>query len=104
MKKIFTLLLFSGIVSSSFAQFTDNQRRNDNSNDAAYGYNHRRNDNDREKSFYYFSRREMEMQMNEIKRNYNRKIGEVKDNWFIRPYRKHRLINELECRRDEEVK
>ena len=104
MKKTFTLLLFSCIVSASFAQFSDNQRRNDNANDAAYGNRDHRNYDYREKKFYYFSRNEMQMQMNEIRRVYERKIEEVQCNRFIRPYRKHRLINELECRRDEEIK
>jgi hypothetical protein len=102
MKKIFTLLVFSGILSVSFAQIADKQGRYDRGDDVAYG--HRRNDNDRGKNFYYFSRREMQSQMSEIRRIYDRRIQDVKANWSIRPYRKRRLINELECRRDEEIK
>lgn len=105
MKKIFTLLLFSGIVSVSFAQFADRQRRYDNGNETAYGKRHGWNDgNNREKKFYYFSRREMQAQINQINSDYECKIGDVKSNRFMRPYKKHRLINELERRRDEDIK
>jgi hypothetical protein len=104
MKKIFTLALFSCIVTVSFAQFADNHRRNDKGSDAAYGNRNNRNYDYREKKFNYFSRQEMQMEMNEINRNYNRKIEEVKCNLYMGSYRKRRLINELERRRDEEIK
>nr|AUN35682.1 hypothetical protein [uncultured bacterium] len=104
MKKIFTLLLTVSLVSSAFAQYSEKREGYENRNGAPNGYHRDWDGNDRyNKRHYNFSRREMEMQIADINREYENRICRVKDNWFMSPFRKQRIIKELESRRRDEI-
>ncbi|MEO8770098.1 MAG: hypothetical protein ABI402_08440 [Ferruginibacter sp.] len=110
MKKIFTLMLTVSLATVAFAQY-DNRQGNEKNNDVAYNNRRDRQDNDRYKDnnrsndrHYYFEKREMEKQIADINREYDRKICDVKDNRFMSSFRKQRTINELEDRRNFEIK
>lgn len=102
MKKIFTLFLFTAIVALSFAQNTASRQRYGDEND--FKRHDGWYDNGRDKGSYYFSRRDMQAEINEINRFYDQKTEAVKCNWYIRGGKKHRILNEIECKRDEEIK
>ena len=119
MKKIFTLMLTVSMATAAFAQY-DNRQGNERNNDVAYNnrrdggdndgykdYRHDRWDNDRYRDndrHYYFEKREMERKIADINREYDRKICAVNDDWCINPFRKQRMIKELENRRSCEIR
>lgn len=100
MKKIFTILLFTGISITSFAQFYESNDEFKKRNDVVFN---ERNDNMRRDN-YRFTKREIEFRIAEINREYAYKIHDVKNNWFMSRGKKQRLINELECERTEEIR
>lgn len=102
MKKIFTLLLAVGLVSMSFAQFPARQRGYENGNDVAD--NRGRNDDKRFNGHTSYHKKQMLRQIEAINEVYDRRIENVKSNWYMKRYRKQRLINELENKRREEIK
>jgi Ni/Co efflux regulator RcnB len=109
MKKIFTLMLTVSLATAAFAQY-DNRQGNERNNDITYNDRHENWGNDRYKDGdrhddrrNYFKKREMERQIADINREYDRKICNVKDDWFMNPFRKQRVIKELENRRKCEI-
>ncbi len=104
MKKIFTLLVSAFIVGSAFAQYDQgNQKGYGHGNDMVYNSNDswkHKKDHDS----YSFSKRERDMQIAQINREYDYKIEAVKNRYFMSRYRKERIINELQDQRKEEIR
>ena len=104
MKKIFTLLVTVCFITTAFAQRPGNRREYENGNDIAVNNRDARwqdhSFNDRHFNFY---KREMELKVADINALYERKISEVRCNWFMNRYRKQRYINELETRRSQDI-
>jgi len=104
MKKIFTLVFALGIVSLSFAQYSGNQKSYGHNNDVAYNDSHYKKDNGRFNDRSDYGKREMEMKIADINRNYDRKIQEVRSNWFMNRSKKERMIRTLEEQRKDEIR
>ncbi|MFT3908352.1 MAG: hypothetical protein QM737_02920 [Ferruginibacter sp.] len=104
MKKIFTLVLTVSLATAAFAQFPANREGNRNNNDVSYNDRWDRHDDNRfEKRGYYFKKREMERQIADINREYDQRICNVRDNWYMRAFKKQRIIRELEERRNCDI-
>jgi hypothetical protein len=59
---------------------------------------------DRHSRFYFFSKREREMQIAQINREYDYRINAVRTRYHMNWYKKERIIRELEEKRRDEVK
>jgi hypothetical protein len=113
MKKIFTLLFSTAMLSTAFAQYGQNKRDNDKSNDVYVatsnpGYDKHDNDFDKngkgfDRGTYVFTAKEKDMQIAQINREYAYKIQAVKNKFMISWFQKKRMINNLEAQRDEEI-
>ena len=106
MKKIFTLAVAVTIFTSTFAQYKDGGRRDDNYNkgkDASWNDNGYKKDNDRFNDSYSFSMRERDMQIAQINRDYDYKIREVKSRWFMPRFKKEEMIRVLNYQRQDEI-
>ncbi len=132
MKKIFTLLFTTAMLSSAFAQYGQkdqrDQRDNDKSNDVYItndnqGYNKYNNDYDRDdkgydrhdkgydrgydrgygRGMYVFTAREKNMQIAQIIRVYDYRIQSVKNRFAMSWFQKKHIINNLETQREEEI-
>ncbi len=105
MKKIFTLLFTTALLSTAFAQPGQRNKGNDKShdiyvagNDQGYGHD------DRGKhGIYFFSPRERDMEIAHINRDYSYKIQSVRNEFFMSRFQKGRLIRKLEAQRDTEI-
>jgi len=106
MKKIFTLLFTSAMLTSAFAQYDQKDDWNKNNKDDVYarGDRHRHDNDDRFNGGYYFTAREKEMQIAQICRDYDYKIQAVKNKFFMSWYEKRRQIEFLKDQRDREIK
>lgn len=104
MKKTFTILTIATLfTSAAFAQY--NGRHNDNGNGRdvvvintpgrGYGYDDRGGRDFRE--------REKNMQVARINHEYNERIEDVRNNFFMRWSKKQRIIESLQDRRDHEI-
>lgn len=114
MKKIFTLLVSTAMLSTAFAQYGQKDQRDKGRDDQVYASNSNR-DNDRydknygkdgrgyERGTYVFTLREKNMQIEQIYREYNYKIQSVKNKPFMAWFQKKRMINNLEAQRDAEI-
>lgn len=104
MKKIFTLLISTAMLSTAFAQYGQQNRTRDNdvyaSNDN-HGYD--KHDNDF-RGRYIFTPRERDMQLSQINREYSYKIQAVKNKPYMGWFQKKRIINNLEEQRDGEIR
>ncbi|MFM6926266.1 MAG: hypothetical protein ACKOU7_12245 [Ferruginibacter sp.] len=114
MKKIFTLLVSTAMLSTAFAQYGQRDQRNRENNDQVYaantGRDYDRHDNSYgkdgrryERRTYVFTFREKNMQIDQIYREYNYRIESVKNKPFMSWYQKRRLVNNLEAQRDAEI-
>jgi hypothetical protein len=114
MKKIFTLLFSTAMLTTAFAQYGQKgQHNNDKSNDVYVANTHQGYDkNDRgfdkpgkdyDRGAYIFTAREKDMQIAQINREYAYKIQSVKSKFGMGWFQKKRIINNLEAQRDEET-
>jgi hypothetical protein len=108
MKKIFTLLITTAMLSTAFAQYGQknqrDQRDRSRDNDVYASNNNRGNDhNGKGYGTYVFTAREKNMQIDQINREYGYRIQSVKNKPFMAWYQKKRLINNLEAQRDAEI-
>lgn len=109
MKKMFTLLVATAMLSTAFAQYDQKDQRDqkgyDNRRDVVINEgNHRYEKNDDwNKGGYYFSAREKEMQIVQINRAFDCKIQSVKSQFFMSRYQKIRQVRFLEEQRDREI-
>ena len=116
MKKMFTLLFASAMLSTAFAQNDQRHQRdwnkendvykpNDNrcydkQDNGNYGYGkHGNGHNDR----YVFTARDRDMQIERINRNYDYKIRSIRNQYFMNRYQRIRQIRFLEEQRDNEI-
>lgn len=105
MKKIFTLLFATALLSTAFAQPGQRNRGNDKSNDIYVagnnqGYGH---DNHGIHGTYFFSPRERDMEIAHINRDYNYRIQAVHNQFFMSRYQKRLQIRKLDAQRDTEI-
>lgn len=117
MKKIFTLLFSIAMLSTAFAQYGQNGRRD--KHDDVYvsngnpGYD-KDYDRDRKEDYdldckghgrggYIFNAREKDMQIAQINREYAFRIQSVKNKYVMSWYQKKRIIINLDDQRDEEI-
>ncbi len=112
MKKIFTLLFATAMLSTAFAQYGQKDRTKENdvyvSNDNR-GFDKHDNDFDRNdkgygRGAYIFTAREKDMQIAQINREYAYKIQSVKNKPFMSWFQKKRIINNLEEQRENEIR
>lgn len=112
MKKIFTLLFSTALLSTAFAQYGQKDQK-DNGRDvyaSNAGRDNDRHDNDfgkggrgYERGTYVFTLREKNMQIEQIYREYNYKIQSVKNKPFMAWFQKKRMIDNLEAQRAAEI-
>ena len=109
MKKTSTLLAIMFLFAPAlFAQYNgnhqnDNEYDNNNPCDFTINNTERRNGyNDRGGRNYY--ERKREIQVAQINRNYNYRIQDVRNNFFMSHYKKQRIIEALQYQRDEEIR
>ena len=101
MKKIFTFLFATAMVTTAFAQYDPKDEWDNNKGD---GYakdgrsNHDKYD-DRFKGGYYFTPVERDMQIGQINREYDYKIRSVKTRYFMGRYQMMRQVKYLEDQR-----
>lgn len=100
MKKIFTLIFATAMLSTAFAQYGQRDDRDRGRNDDVYASNKGYG-----KSYgtYVFTAREKNMQIEQIYRDYNYKIQSVKNKPFMGWFQKKRVISNLEAQRDAEI-
>lgn len=111
MKKIFTLLFSTALLSSAFAQYGQKgQRDNDKSNDVYvantshdYDKGFAKPGKGYDKGAYIFTVREKDMEIAQINREYAFKIQSVKNKFAMSWFQKKRMINNLEEQRDSEI-
>ena len=104
MKKIFTLLVSTVMLSTAFAQYGQRDRSKDND---MYVKNDNRGFNKHNKDVwggYYFTPKERDMQIAQINREYSYKIQAVKNKPFMGLFQKKRAINNLEEQREGEIR
>ncbi len=109
MKKIFTLLFATAMLSTAFAQYGQKgqgnrggDKHNDvyNSSNNGYGNDHHNNDYN---GGFYFSPFERDRQIEQIRHQYDHRIREIQRRGFMSWYQKRHFINDLENRRDDEI-
>lgn len=104
MKKIFTLLFATAMLSTAFAQY--GQKGQGNKGNDVYASNDNRGFDKYDKGSYgayIFTAREKDMEIARINREYDYKIRSVRAKLFISWFHKKRLINNLELQRDNEI-
>ncbi len=102
MKKTFTLLLFICLGTTLFAQSPQERNGNRRGNDVAY--NDRKDWNNHHNDRRYASMKQrMQEEIDAVNLHYDRKIRSVNNNWFMNPFRKKRIISDLECKRKEDI-
>ncbi|HQW84674.1 MAG TPA: hypothetical protein PK987_09445 [Ferruginibacter sp.] len=101
MKKIFTLLFSTAILSTAFAQYGSNSNQHWDRDNDVYANNVYRNHNNNDR--YFFTPRERDFQIAQINREYDYKIRSVKNQFFMGWFQKKRHINYLENKRNSEI-
>ncbi|MFN8243282.1 MAG: hypothetical protein U0X40_04425 [Ferruginibacter sp.] len=106
MKKMFTLLVTLTVMTTAFAQYDrGNQPGYGNgSRDAVYnkrdGYGR---DNDRFFDRDAYNKRQMMMEIDQINREYDHKIHEVNEKFFMPRFKKEQISWRLEQQRKQEI-
>jgi hypothetical protein len=103
MKKIFILLVCSASSIAATAEYGpgfDKQPRNER--DVVFNADRRpgRNNN----ADYFNRKREMDMQVERINREYDRRVDAVHNRWFMNRAKRERTIYMLEQQRREEIR
>jgi uncharacterized protein YxeA len=106
MKKIIAMLVAVMMITAVSAQYRTNEQQgwdNDREKDVVTG-NGRYKNNDNRYGGYTFTAREMEMQIFRINREYDRRIQDVKNKFFMSRYKKEHAIMRLEAQRRDEIR
>ncbi|MEP7238365.1 MAG: hypothetical protein ABI685_10885 [Ferruginibacter sp.] len=108
MKKIFTLLFTTAMLSTAFAQYGQKDQRDRGKENDVYVSNDNRGFDKNDKGYgyggYVFTAKEKNMQIEQISREYAYKIQSVKNKPFMSWFQKKRTINNLEAQRDAEIR
>jgi len=115
MKKIFTMLLATTLLSTAFAQYSGREQPKRNNEPDVYAKNdnrgYERNENvgyDRfdngHKGRYYFTPRERDMQIDRINSDYNYRIQAVRNRYFVNWRQKKQMIMSLDAQREQEIR
>lgn len=109
MKKIFTLLLSTGIITVAVAQDTYHNDWNKNNGYGKPGGvtmkdNRSTSDKDRFDKDSYFMKQKMDMEIDRINDEFNRKIQGVQRNFFLSRIQKERKVRKLEDQRQDKIK
>ena len=116
MKKMFTLLFATAMLSTAFAQYEQRDRQDWNKDNDGYknndnrGYDNHDNGNrgynkhnNGYRNGYFFTARERDMQIEHITHDYEHRIEAVRNQYFMSWYQKKRQIMFLEEQRDNEI-
>lgn len=103
MKKIFTLAFTLALLGSVFAQYDPKDDWNNQNRDGGYKKEGRHKDDNRNYNTYYFTPRERDLQIEQIKREYDYRIRSVQARFFMGRYQKMRQINFLQEQRQREI-
>ena len=106
MKKIFTLLVAIGMITFAQAQYGGGRNSRDHRNERSTGdkdYDYGR-DNDRRYNGILSPKKQLELAIDRINREYDWKIEKVKDNFFKSRSQKRREIRFLNEKRKREIK
>ena len=107
MKKMISFLLASVLVAPAMAkQYRGNQQEREWNKDkeVVFTGNHDKKGYDRYDSRYSFSKREMELKIAQINREYDYKIKSVKSKFFMSRFKKEMMIRQLEDQRRDEIR
>ncbi len=104
MKKIFTLLFTTAVLSTAFAQYGQRDQGNRGKENDVYVANDNRGFDKHDKGYgyggYVFTAREKNMQIEQINQEYAYKIRSVKTKYFMSWFKKKRIIDNLEAQRN----
>jgi L-2-hydroxyglutarate oxidase LhgO len=104
MKRMFAVLITVAMFGVASAQHQTNRQWNHgNNNDVVYNGNRQGNYGYGSNS-YSFTTRERDIRVAEINREYDRKIREVSNRFFMARYKKERMIYALEEQRRDELR
>ncbi len=115
MKKIFTLLFSTAILSTAFAQYGQRERHDDvivynNKGYDKYDKNFDRDGRDYNRhgkgygrGAYIFSPRNRDMEIEHIQHDYEHKFREIRSSFGMGWNQKKRIMNNLEAQRNEEI-
>lgn len=103
MKKIFTLALALGTLSSVFAQSNRYDRRDDRW-DGYSKVDNNRNDRDYRNNDYTLTKSERDKLVKQINKDYDNQIKAVKKSRSLKSYEKDRQIRMLEAQRDQKIR
>lgn len=103
MKISFTLLFFTALLSSAFAQYGAKNGGGWDKGKYMYASNENLNHGHDNYGSYYFTPRERDMQIAQINREYDYKIRSVKNQYFVGWFQKKRQISIFENRRNNEI-
>ncbi len=104
MKKMIAVLITVAMFGVASAQYQTNRQWNHgNNNDVVYNGNRQGNYGYGSNS-YSFTTRERDIRVAEINREYDRKIREVSNRFFMARYKKERMIYALEEQRRDELR
>jgi len=101
MKKIFTLLFFAGVVSTSFAQ-SGHQANDKKSNQYVTNNEYKKIDSRRD-NLYTFSAKEKDMQIAKINNDFNFKVKSIISNRRIKKNQKSVLIQKAQKQKDQQI-
>lgn len=106
MKKIFTLLFTTAMLSTAFAQHGQRDKGIYKSNDIYVSSNSNSFDkaNKGYHDWYIFTEREKNIRIAQINRDFAFKIQSVQNRAFMSRFQKRRIITNLEIERDQEIR
>jgi hypothetical protein len=107
MKKACTLL--AAIILTATAAVAqnrnhDNNYENGNPHDVAINDNHSRGRGYDDGGSRYFNERERDMRIEEINREYYKRLQSVRNKFFMSRQQKERIINSLQFQREKEIR
>ena len=104
MKKVFTFFVFFILIAVSFAQYNPGDEGNHGKKrNAVYSDRFKKDKDGRWKAHAHW-KKERDMQVDRINREYDGKIQSVKNRWFMGHAKRQRLVNRLEEQRREEIR
>jgi hypothetical protein len=104
MKKMIALVVTVTMVTAASAQYQTNRQWNTRQdNDVVYNGN-RHGNNGYGPNGYSFSTRERDIQVAQINREYDRKIREISNRFFMSRYKRERMIYALEEQRRADLR